>query len=333
MSNRFDTPPKGAPYPGTTPPRATNNSSPEFSQAEANTHASASYDEKWRDTSHVGNKSPLNGIFRNDPIATASMNTNHYPPEVADLHFDAVDVLMSPSCPPLPLLDGEEKASAEDSPPVQANGQSSQDSPDIKSTGSDSSIDAWQARFEELKAYKAKHSDLDVPQKYGPLGVWVNKQRNEYTNLNKKGMKSQMTQERISQLNSIGFRWAEPKGRELWNMRFNELKEYKEKVRHTASTLDVLVCEVFITFLLTLILADSPPLRMATAMLKPKKESSEDGSPLKGVIIRILNFPKRRKPSWSQSVSGGSCYVSIKMMRRSRYFRRSSSEYRFDMSS
>jgi hypothetical protein len=254
MGNQFETPPKeadssGLHFAGTTPPRTTNSNSPK--SAEAIEHAFASSAEKWRDISDVGNNSIMNGIDNLDPSATASTNTND-PIDEVDLYSDPVNVLMSPSCPPLPSFKTEENASAEDSPSVEAKGQPFRDSPDIESTGSDSSVDVWQTRFEELKAYKAKHNDLEVPQKYGPLGVWVNKQRNEYTNLDKKGVKSQMTQERISQLNSIGFRWAQPYGEKLWETRFNELKEYKEKVRQIRQCPIgcCRVCEVFITFLL-----------------------------------------------------------------------------------
>ena len=87
--------------------------------------------------------------------------------------------------------------------------------------------------------YKAKHGNVEVPQKYGPLGTWVNKQRNEYNKI-QKGVKSQLTPERISQLNSINFRWAQSKGQKLWETRFNELKEYKEKVRQAVRISEVL---------------------------------------------------------------------------------------------
>ncbi len=122
--------------------------------------------------------------------------------------------------------------SAEHSPQAKANGQPPResDSTDAKSTSSGSYTDTWQTRLEELKEYKAKNGHVEVPQKYLPLGTWVNKQRNEYNKI-QKGVKSQLTQERISQLNSINFRWAQSKGQKLWETRFNELKEYKEKVR------------------------------------------------------------------------------------------------------
>jgi hypothetical protein len=110
---------------------------------------------------------------------------------------------------------------------------SNHSSPSVESTSSINSGDGWQIRFEELKEYKTKFGNCDVPQKYSPnqrLGSWVNKQRNEYNN-REAGKKSQMTNYRIDQLNGIDFRWAEPKGQKLWEKRYNELKEYKEKVR------------------------------------------------------------------------------------------------------
>ena len=39
-----------------------------------------------------------------------------------------------------------------------------------------------------------------------------------------------MTEERLQLLNSIGFKWSEPRGQALWNKRFSELVEYKDKV-------------------------------------------------------------------------------------------------------
>lgn len=99
-----------------------------------------------------------------------------------------------------------------------------------KCKGSGSSKDVWQTRFEELQHYKQIHGDFNVPQKSGPLGVWVNKQRNEYSKF-KAGKKSQLTQERIAQLHSINFTPATHYGQELWELRFNELKAFQEKVR------------------------------------------------------------------------------------------------------
>ena len=41
-----------------------------------------------------------------------------------------------------------------------------------------------------------------------------------------------MTQEKIRLLDSIGFRWAAPRGQTVWNKRFRELSAFKEKVGH-----------------------------------------------------------------------------------------------------
>ena len=67
----------------------------------------------------------------------------------------------------------------------------------------------WQATFERLVAYKEEHGDCNVPQSYNDggkphLGNWVNKQREFY----KKGS---LSQDRIDQLESIGFVWKTDK--------------------------------------------------------------------------------------------------------------------------
>ncbi|KAK1734997.1 helicase-associated domain-containing protein [Skeletonema marinoi] len=231
---QFDTSPNGAESPylsflGTTPPQASDSYSPDSPEAVKYASASA---EKWRDTSEACKESPMNRNNALDLSEDAIMNTSHLFDEAAGLDLDDVDDLTSLSCPPLSSFKTEE-TSAEDSPQAKANGQPPRDSdsPDAKSTSSGSSNDTWQTRLEELKEYKEKHGDVEVPQKYGPLGTWVNKQRNEYNKI-QKGVKSQLTQERISQLNSINFRWAQSKGQKLWETRFNELKEYKEKNCH-----------------------------------------------------------------------------------------------------
>lgn len=228
--NQIDTSPIGAesPFAGTTPPQVTDGHSPE--SLEASRYASASPSKKWADMSDVAKDSAMD---RNDLDLSVFDDE-----EGLDLQHDAVSDLMnlSSSPPLLPMKSGEETSTGDSS--LENEGQPSSDSPDTKSTGSGSSIDMWQTRFEELQEYKALHGDFDVPQKYGPLGVWVNKQRNEYHN-GEKGMKSQLTQQRISQLDSIGFRWAKKYGQELWETRFKELKEYKEKVRQNHAVLGI----------------------------------------------------------------------------------------------
>lgn len=90
---------------------------------------------------------------------------------------------------------------------------------------------AWFKRFEELKDYKVKNGDCNVPQKYHEnpsLGIWVNKQRSEYK-MFQEGEKSSMTNERQQLLESIGFQWAKQKGQTVWDAKFQLLKEYKSK--------------------------------------------------------------------------------------------------------
>ena len=45
-----------------------------------------------------------------------------------------------------------------------------------------------------------------------------------------KGQHTSLTRERKRHLESIGFRWAEPKGQEAWEKRYRELVEFKAKV-------------------------------------------------------------------------------------------------------
>mmetsp|Transcript_20450 Transcript_20450/g.33401 ORF Transcript_20450/g.33401 Transcript_20450/m.33401 type:complete len:455 (+) Transcript_20450:134-1498(+) len=86
---------------------------------------------------------------------------------------------------------------------------------------------SWCRKYDLLKEYKNKHGNCDVPQKRPPLGTWVNKQRTEKKKLDK-GEKTSMTLEQCKLLESIGFKWAKPKGQAAWNKRFDELKEYQK---------------------------------------------------------------------------------------------------------
>ena len=64
----------------------------------------------------------------------------------------------------------------------------------------------WENRFNELVQYKAKYGDCNFPTNAGKLGTWVNHQRQRY----KKG---KLPQDRIDQLESIGFDWTPPRGK------------------------------------------------------------------------------------------------------------------------
>eukprot|EP00559_Dactyliosolen_fragilissimus_P000067 CAMPEP_0184873634 /NCGR_PEP_ID=MMETSP0580-20130426/41954_1 /TAXON_ID=1118495 /ORGANISM="Dactyliosolen fragilissimus" /LENGTH=390 /DNA_ID=CAMNT_0027376563 /DNA_START=422 /DNA_END=1591 /DNA_ORIENTATION=- len=67
----------------------------------------------------------------------------------------------------------------------------------------------WWHKFDELKAYQEEHGDCLVPQKYKPnqeLATWVDVQRQQYRLL-KMDKPSSMTEDRIQNLNDIGFIW------------------------------------------------------------------------------------------------------------------------------
>mmetsp|Transcript_6594 Transcript_6594/g.12541 ORF Transcript_6594/g.12541 Transcript_6594/m.12541 type:complete len:1008 (-) Transcript_6594:383-3406(-) len=89
----------------------------------------------------------------------------------------------------------------------------------------------WNDWIEELRKYKAEHGNVDVPLKYEknvPLGAFVNNQRSEYRKL-KRGDPSSMTEEKIRDLESLGFQWSVRDSRIPWAARLKELTEYKEK--------------------------------------------------------------------------------------------------------
>jgi hypothetical protein len=64
----------------------------------------------------------------------------------------------------------------------------------------------WKVRFSELIAFKKERGHLDVPLE-SILGRWVQKQRTEYRK-KEQGENSHMTDERKSELESLGFEWS-----------------------------------------------------------------------------------------------------------------------------
>ena len=68
--------------------------------------------------------------------------------------------------------------------------------------------DAWETRFELAKNYFSVHGDLQVPARYKPDGVWLNKWLNEQRQIylgNRAG--KTLTEEQIDRLTSIGMVW------------------------------------------------------------------------------------------------------------------------------
>lgn len=93
----------------------------------------------------------------------------------------------------------------------------------------------WEVRFQELKEFKTEHGHCNVPhtKASGQLGNWVVGQRRQYKLL-MDGKHSQITLERVQDLNSIGFEWSLllDKSNKNWEMRFEELKECKTEHGH-----------------------------------------------------------------------------------------------------
>jgi len=70
--------------------------------------------------------------------------------------------------------------------------------------------DGWDTRFQELVEYKKEKGDCKVPQFYEnnrKLGKWVSKQRQGYL-ARLKGLETQLTDERLSKLEELGFVWG-----------------------------------------------------------------------------------------------------------------------------
>jgi len=224
MSTEFEITPKGV---GTLETK----NFPDMTDPQAMNEISLPID-KMRETSDAGNSlcsSSFSVTAFERPDDQGAAYFDHQLEEF-QLNFDTTDDL---SLQPPPPLKTEEKTPDDNSQHVEATTHPSpnKSSPSV-CLGSTGHSDGWHTRFEELKEYKETHGNCEVPQKYSPnlsLGLWVNKQRNEYSK-RKKGKKSQMTEERESKLDRIGFRWAQSKGQKLWDTRFNELKEYKQKV-------------------------------------------------------------------------------------------------------
>jgi len=77
--------------------------------------------------------------------------------------------------------------------------------------------EAWNHKIDQLLEFKALHGHTLVPQSYPEnkmLGRWVSRQREYYTATERgDGSKSLLNQERIDQLNKIGFVWKVGQGR------------------------------------------------------------------------------------------------------------------------
>lgn len=92
---------------------------------------------------------------------------------------------------------------------------------------------AWDRQLDDLKLFREEWGHCLVPvghAKYPKLGSWVKEQRRHHA-LMKQGKQSNMTEERASQLEAVGFCWNTHEA--LWLERFHELCEYKNTYGHS----------------------------------------------------------------------------------------------------
>jgi hypothetical protein len=86
----------------------------------------------------------------------------------------------------------------------------------------------WQARFDELVAYKNVHGHCCIPTKCQinyPLAQWVKRQRYQYRLKQQAGKKSTMTTDRQKALDDLGFIWDLHDA--VWEERLNELYAFR----------------------------------------------------------------------------------------------------------
>jgi hypothetical protein len=91
----------------------------------------------------------------------------------------------------------------------------------------------WDATYQLLVEFNNRYGHVHVPQYWTEneyLGNWVHQQRENYR-LGIEGKTTALTKERIDRLQSLSFSWT-PKS-EVWNQRFGELLEYRQRVGHT----------------------------------------------------------------------------------------------------
>ena len=112
----------------------------------------------------------------------------------------------------------------------------------------------WQHKFQLLCAFQREHGHCRVPQKLAVcsvnLGTWVNTQRQFYKNrtVGKTDKGARITDERIAQLNEIGFEWTISDGPcvydEVWQRNFQLLCEFQLEHGHCRVPQSFAICSV-----------------------------------------------------------------------------------------
>jgi len=97
----------------------------------------------------------------------------------------------------------------------------------------------WDQRIEQLKQYKILHGHTRVPKSDPQLGVFVNRQRYEYSKF-KSGRPSTMNESRLNDLQELDFVFVAGKkmshvnfkNKKSWDERFEELLQFKATYNH-----------------------------------------------------------------------------------------------------
>jgi hypothetical protein len=102
--------------------------------------------------------------------------------------------------------------------------------------------DTWENAFQRLVMYKYQHGDTNVPKCYNDgesphLGIWVSQLRDKYMIFTKTcGNAGCISQERIDNLDSIGFVWELGRQDEYdaaWMAQFEDYKAFQQKYNTT----------------------------------------------------------------------------------------------------
>jgi len=96
--------------------------------------------------------------------------------------------------------------------------------------------DKWNERFQELVDYKNEFGHCNVPYQWSggvSLAQWVKRQRHQFK-LKQEGRHSNLSDERLSLLNELGFVWDSRAA--AWEERFEELKQFKKLFGHCKVT-------------------------------------------------------------------------------------------------
>jgi hypothetical protein len=99
-------------------------------------------------------------------------------------------------------------------------------------TSETDSASIWNERLTQMLEFKVQFGHCVVPRKYPvhpKLHKWVWNQRSHYK-LYREGKQSQLTTERIRELDNVGFKWEAHK--DSWNERFDQIFEFKVQFGH-----------------------------------------------------------------------------------------------------